>query len=161
VDEAMPVERVTLTGSLAHASVWCRKDSPARTASPVPWSPDDVFPWVVEVHGWWPDSYEIEPPIGIIVAVPCPKDPRIPCYESDAAIRWVVARAMLHEGQEATLIDGRRHDPHDHGETGAEALGLILGAWPLARRVDVGTERLRAGMTLAGNAAGASEVSPA
>jgi hypothetical protein len=112
VDEAMPVERVTLTGALSHASVWCRKDSPARTATRVPWADGHVFPWVVEVHGWWPDSLGIEGTIGIIVAVPSPTDPRISCPASDAAIRWAIARVTLHEAQECTVIDGQRRDPH-------------------------------------------------
>jgi hypothetical protein len=130
VEPALPVDRVVFTGSLAHLSVWCRQDSPARTESRVPWDTSVFYPWVVEVHGWWPDSGGGDP-FGLIVAVPCAVDPRVSGNQADAAIRWAVTRALLHEAQECTVIDGQRRDPHEHGEFGAEVMGLMLGAWPL------------------------------
>jgi hypothetical protein len=140
VEPAMLVDRVAFVGSMAHLSVWCRKDSPARTESRVPWDTTVVFSWVVEIHGWQTDS-RAEGDIGLIVAVPCAADPRVPGHQADAAIRWAVTRAVLHEAQECTVIDGQRRDPHEHGEFGVEVMGLMLGAWPLT-----------------GNATGAGEV---
>jgi hypothetical protein len=120
--EAHHVERVEFVGLLAlgWATLWCRQNSRAIAGSPVPWDTEVVHPWVLELHGIWPDSYG-GARLGVAFSMPCSVDPRVPSVEADAAIRAVVRRALLHEGQEGTLIDGVRLDPHEVGE-----LGLVL-----------------------------------
>ena len=127
------VKRVQIGGTLGlvWATVWCREHSAAPTGSPVPWNPAEVYPWTVEVHGWWPDANDEDGRrIGVVVTAPCWVDPRVPSPEADAAIRFVVARAVLHEAQEGLFIDGDRLDPHEHGEIGLEEMARIHGHGP-------------------------------
>ena len=114
------VERVEFVGLLAlvWATLWCRQDAPAVSGSPVPWHPDDRHPWVVELHGIFPDRNGVDGRLGIAFSHPCAVDPREPSEVADAAIRACVRRALLHEAQEGTLIDGERLDPHEVGELG-------------------------------------------
>lgn len=129
--EAHQIHRVKLGGllSLVWGTLWCRRRAPAPAASPVPWDPAELHPWVVELHGCWPNSYGGEEPrMGVAFSMPCPVDPREPSPEADAAILAVIARAMLHEGQEGTLIDGRRRDPHEFGEIGLEGVMSALAS---------------------------------
>lgn len=130
------VERVRLGGllSLVWATVWCRQNAPAHAGSPVPWDPTALQPWVVELHGWWPDRDRPEGPrLGVALSVPCPTDPRIPGVEADAAIRWVIARALMHEAQEGTWLDGEHLDPHAVGEIGLKDVWSALAVDALTR----------------------------
>ena len=123
--EPLPVERVKIGGllALAWATVWCRKDSLAPSASPVPWDKSAVHPWVVELHGVWPEALGVsEERVGVAFRLPCPVDPRESSPKADAAIRTLVARALLHEGQGGLHLDGERLDPHEHGEVGLSYL---------------------------------------
>jgi hypothetical protein len=117
--EAHHVEHVQIGGllGLVWATIWCRQDSPAPTTSPVPWDPDAIHPWTIELHGLWPDTRGCGR-TGVAFRMPCDCDPRIPSPQSDATIRAIVRRALLHEGQEGLLIGGARLDPHDVGEIG-------------------------------------------
>lgn len=118
--EAHHVERVEFTGllSLVWATLWCRQDAPAVAGSPVPWDTSQRHPWVVELHGLFPDRNGEGGRFGVAFSCPCPVDPRLPSQAADDAILACVRRAMLHEGQESTLIDGERLDPHVFGEVG-------------------------------------------
>lgn len=116
--EAHHVERVEFVGllSLVWATLWCRQDAPALAGSPVPWDPTERQSWVVELHGIWPDRDGTPGRRGVAFSYPCPVDPREPSEAADNAIRACIRRALLHEGQEGTLIDGARLDPHEVGE---------------------------------------------
>lgn len=117
------IDRVRFRGWLAQhqATLWCRRDSPVLTSSPVPW-PDQRWPWVVEIHL---RTTELDGSGDGLTAfgVPCPVDPREPSEAVDAAIALVVARAMLHEGQESIRLD-----PHAVGELGLAEVAVRLGA---------------------------------
>lgn len=121
------IERVRFQGWLAahQATLWCRRESPVLTSSPVPW-PDRRWPWVVEIHLRTPDLDDGSKDGSTAFGVPCPVDPREPSPEADAAIALVVARAMLHEGQES--IVGLPLDPHAMGETGLHEVAAHIGA---------------------------------
>lgn len=118
--EAYPIERAEIRGllALAGASLWCRQDARAVTATPVPWDVSRRFPWVVELHLLVPDRDSALATFGLAVSWPCAVDPRIQSPEADAAIHAVCQRAVAHEGAEGLLLDGKRYfDPHQRGET--------------------------------------------
>jgi hypothetical protein len=118
--EAELIERAqvgTIFG-LVCATLWCRQDAQAHAGSPVPWDTAERQPWVVELHGLWPDRDGGPRRRLVVFTMPCAVDPREPSAEANAAIRAVLARAALHEAQEALVLDGERLDPHAVGELG-------------------------------------------
>ena len=121
------IDRVVFRGWLAQhqATLWCRRDSPVLTSSPAPW-PDRSWPWVVEIHM---RTTELDGSGDGLTAfgVPCLVDPRVASPRADAAIALVVARAMLHEGQES-IVGLPRTDPHVMGEVGLCEVAARLGA---------------------------------
>jgi hypothetical protein len=135
LSEPMQLERAELGGLLllAGATLWCRENSFAITASPVPWDTSKRFPWVVEIHMAIPSRGNPLETFYLSISWPCSVDPRIPSREADEAIHAVCQRAVSHEAAEGLLINGKRFlDPHERGEDWTWGRGPRSFAAPVA-----------------------------
>jgi len=99
-------------GLLGEFEVWAVQDCNAAAGSPVPWDPDQVWPWVVHVDTLVPCRDDGRP-IRVTFSMPASGPPG--SHEWRAAELAAVKRAGIHEAMESFGFD-----PHQLGDDTAE-----------------------------------------
>lgn len=122
-------------GLLGGFEVWAVQDCNAAAGSPVPWDPDQVWPWVVHIDTLVP-CRENGLPIKVTFSMPAGGAPG--SEEWRAAELAAVKRAGIHEAMESFC-----YDPHQLGDDTAEVPVIDAVRQQVARAVAAKIERLQ------------------